>query len=150
MTTVSDSSDTCTFLVLIFRADISIDGDTAVAFTENVEQRFLSYGWQVLHVDDGDKSVALNQFERVDADRDIAILSPFTTPLLLPRQRRTSLRLFVSGPRSVTARSSREHTVFTALVSIRISYRSPVLIMSSYSLEGRRYCRPQVEGQLPS
>ncbi|CCM02873.1 uncharacterized protein FIBRA_04987 [Fibroporia radiculosa] len=33
---------------------ISIDGDTAVAFTENVEQRFLSYGWQVLHVDDGD------------------------------------------------------------------------------------------------
>lgn len=34
--------------------DISIDGDTAVAFTENVEQRFLSYGWQVLHVDNGD------------------------------------------------------------------------------------------------
>lgn len=37
--------------------DISIDGDTAVAFTENVEQRFLSYGWQVLHVDDGDQLV---------------------------------------------------------------------------------------------
>ena len=35
--------------------DISIDGATAVAFTENVEQRFLAYGWQVLHVDDGDK-----------------------------------------------------------------------------------------------
>jgi transketolase len=35
--------------------DISIDGDTAVAFTENVEQRFLAYGWQVLHVDDGDQ-----------------------------------------------------------------------------------------------
>lgn len=33
---------------------ISIDGDTAVAFTENVEQRFLAYGWQVLHVDNGD------------------------------------------------------------------------------------------------
>ncbi|KAI0340634.1 transketolase [Trametopsis cervina] len=33
---------------------ISIDGDTAVAFTENVEQRFLSYGWQVLSVEDGD------------------------------------------------------------------------------------------------
>ena len=54
MTTVSDSFDTCTFLVLILRADISIDGDTAVAFTENVEQRYLSYGWQVLHVDNGD------------------------------------------------------------------------------------------------
>ena len=37
--------------------DISIDGDTAVAFTENVEQRFLSYGWQVLHVNDGDTLV---------------------------------------------------------------------------------------------
>ncbi|KAH7889784.1 Transketolase, thiamine diphosphate binding domain-containing protein [Phlebopus sp. FC_14] len=37
---------------------ISIDGDTACAFTENVEQRFLSYGWQVLHVDDGDNDLA--------------------------------------------------------------------------------------------
>ncbi|KAL0947164.1 hypothetical protein HGRIS_013291 [Hohenbuehelia grisea] len=36
---------------------ISIDGDTAVAFTENVEQRFLSYNWQVLHVDDGDSDL---------------------------------------------------------------------------------------------
>ncbi|KAF7440830.1 Transketolase [Pleurotus ostreatus] len=36
---------------------ISIDGDTAVAFTENVEQRFLSYNWQVLHVDDGDNDL---------------------------------------------------------------------------------------------
>jgi hypothetical protein len=35
--------------------DISIDGDTAVAFTENVEQRYLAYGWQVLHVRDGDQ-----------------------------------------------------------------------------------------------
>ncbi|KAG6896110.1 hypothetical protein C0992_010251 [Termitomyces sp. T32_za158] len=37
---------------------ISIDGDTAVAFTENVEQRFLSYGWQVLHVNDGDSDLS--------------------------------------------------------------------------------------------
>ncbi|KAM5539102.1 hypothetical protein V8D89_007325 [Ganoderma adspersum] len=36
---------------------ISIDGDTAVAFTENVEQRFQSYGWQTLHVDDGDSDL---------------------------------------------------------------------------------------------
>jgi len=41
--------------LLIIRIDISIDGDTAVAFTENVEQRFLAYGWQVLHVDNGDR-----------------------------------------------------------------------------------------------
>ncbi|OBZ75679.1 Transketolase [Grifola frondosa] len=37
--------------------NISIDGDTAVAFTENVEQRFLSYDWQVLHVDHGDSDL---------------------------------------------------------------------------------------------
>ncbi|KAF9643001.1 transketolase [Thelephora ganbajun] len=37
---------------------ISIDGDTAAAFTENVEARFLAYGWQVLHVDDGDHDLA--------------------------------------------------------------------------------------------
>ncbi|KAF9066893.1 transketolase [Rhodocollybia butyracea] len=36
---------------------ISIDGDTAVAFTENVEQRFLAYGWQVLRVDNGDSDL---------------------------------------------------------------------------------------------
>jgi len=40
-----------------FASDISIDGDTAVAFTENVEARFSAYGWQVLHVDDGDQYV---------------------------------------------------------------------------------------------
>ncbi|KAG5639586.1 hypothetical protein H0H81_010788 [Sphagnurus paluster] len=46
-------------LVVIYDDNhISIDGDTAVAFTENVEQRFLSYGWQVLHVTDGDHDLA--------------------------------------------------------------------------------------------
>ena len=40
---------------LIDWTDISIDGDTAVAFTENVEQRFQSYGWHTLHVDNGDR-----------------------------------------------------------------------------------------------
>lgn len=33
---------------------ITIDGDTAVSFTEDVEMRFKSYGWQVLHVENGD------------------------------------------------------------------------------------------------
>ncbi|KAF7338464.1 Transketolase [Mycena venus] len=37
---------------------ISIDGDTACAFTEDVGARFLSYGWQVLHVDNGDSDLA--------------------------------------------------------------------------------------------
>ncbi|KDQ59477.1 hypothetical protein JAAARDRAFT_622289 [Jaapia argillacea MUCL 33604] len=45
-------------LVVIYDDNhISIDGDTAVAFTENVEQRFLSYGWQVLHVEHGDSDL---------------------------------------------------------------------------------------------
>ncbi|KAJ6547356.1 transketolase [Mycena capillaripes] len=37
---------------------ISIDGHTEVAFTEDVGARFLSYGWQVLHVDNGDSDLA--------------------------------------------------------------------------------------------
>ena len=40
-----------------FASDISIDGDTAIAFTEDVEARFAAYDWQVLHVDDGDQYV---------------------------------------------------------------------------------------------
>jgi transketolase len=39
---------------------ITIDGDTAVSFTEDVQQRFESYGWQVLIVADGD-----NDFEAI-------------------------------------------------------------------------------------
>lgn len=44
-------------MLMTFAADISIDGDTAVAFTEDVGKRFESYGWQVLHVDNGDRWV---------------------------------------------------------------------------------------------
>jgi transketolase len=35
--------------------EITIDGDTAVSFTEDVEMRFKSYGWNVLHVENGDE-----------------------------------------------------------------------------------------------
>jgi transketolase len=50
---------TCVSVKLVSpRIDITIDGDTAVAFTENVEQRFLAYGWNVLHVDHGDTDLA--------------------------------------------------------------------------------------------
>lgn len=44
-------------LCSLVTADISIDGDTNVAFTESTEQRFLAYGWQVIKVEDGDKYV---------------------------------------------------------------------------------------------
>lgn len=40
---------------------ISIDGDTNVAFTEDVVKRYESYGWEVLVVDDGDTD--LNSIE---------------------------------------------------------------------------------------
>lgn len=36
---------------------ITIDGDTAVSFTEDVEARYKSYGWEVLHVDHGDDNL---------------------------------------------------------------------------------------------
>eukprot|EP01055_Gregarina_sp_Pseudo9_P002876 Gregarina_sp_Pseudo_9__2875@NODE_309_length_3204_cov_148_249289_g290_i0_p1_GENE_NODE_309_length_3204_cov_148_249289_g290_i0NODE_309_length_3204_cov_148_249289_g290_i0_p1_ORF_typecomplete_len710_score181_72Transketolase_N/PF00456_21/1_1e105Transketolase_N/PF00456_21/1_8e03Transket_pyr/PF02779_24/8_9e36Transketolase_C/PF02780_20/5_3e03Transketolase_C/PF02780_20/1_5e12E1_dh/PF00676_20/4_1e10DXP_synthase_N/PF13292_6/3_5e09DXP_synthase_N/PF13292_6/6_1e03TPP_enzyme_C/PF02775_21/1_4e07TPP_enzyme_C/PF02 len=32
---------------------ITIDGDTALSFTEDVEMRFRSYGWDVIHVNNG-------------------------------------------------------------------------------------------------
>lgn len=37
---------------------ITIDGDTACSFTEDVEMRFKSYGWQVLHVENGNDDYA--------------------------------------------------------------------------------------------
>ena len=36
---------------------ISIDGDTDIAFTEDVSKRFESYGWHVLHVEDGNSDL---------------------------------------------------------------------------------------------
>ncbi|KAL7422477.1 Transketolase [Cryptotrichosporon argae] len=36
---------------------ITIDGDTAVSFTEDVEMRFRSYGWDVKHVEGGDSDL---------------------------------------------------------------------------------------------
>ncbi|MBI2767381.1 MAG: transketolase [Chloroflexi bacterium] len=47
---------------LIFLYDdnhISIEGDTALAFHEDVEKRFAAYGWHVQHVDDGNDLAAL-------------------------------------------------------------------------------------------
>ena len=40
---------------------ISIDGSTDLAFTEDRGARFASYGWQVLHVDDGNDVEAIDK-----------------------------------------------------------------------------------------
>ncbi|MBT6178317.1 MAG: transketolase [Deltaproteobacteria bacterium] len=45
-------------LVMLYDSnDISLDGPTSLSFTENVGQRYESYGWQVLRVEDGDNDL---------------------------------------------------------------------------------------------
>ncbi len=41
--------------------EISIDGPTSLAFTEDVGKRFEAYGWRVLHVNDGNDLAALEE-----------------------------------------------------------------------------------------
>lgn len=42
-------------LIYLYDAnDISLDGPTSITFTEDVAKRYEAYGWQVLHVKDGD------------------------------------------------------------------------------------------------
>ncbi|MBP1949218.1 transketolase [Virgibacillus litoralis] len=39
--------------------DISLDGDLDRAFSDNTEERFKAYGWQVIHVEDGNDLTAI-------------------------------------------------------------------------------------------
>lgn len=48
-------------IVLYDSNNISIEGDTDIAFSENVAQRFASYGFHVLHVEDGNDTVAIGK-----------------------------------------------------------------------------------------
>lgn len=45
-------------IVLYDDNSISIDGSTEIAFTEDVSMRFESYGWQVLHVKNGNTDIS--------------------------------------------------------------------------------------------
>ena len=47
-------------IVLYDSNDISLDGDLAKSFSENVQKRFESYGWNYLHVADGNDINAIN------------------------------------------------------------------------------------------
>ena len=47
-------------IVLYDSNDISLDGDLAKSFSENVQKRFESYGWNYLHVADGNDIDAIN------------------------------------------------------------------------------------------
>lgn len=49
-------------LVVIYDSNnISIEGNTEIAFTENVRQRFDAYGWQTILVEDGNDLDAINK-----------------------------------------------------------------------------------------
>ncbi|MEL3960671.1 transketolase [Lysinibacillus endophyticus] len=47
-------------IVLYDSNDISLDGDLAKSFSENIQKRFESYGWNYLHVADGNDIDAIN------------------------------------------------------------------------------------------
>lgn len=56
-------------IILYDSNDISLDGDLHMAFSENVQDRFKSYGWQVLFVEDGtDIKEIENALEQAKAD----------------------------------------------------------------------------------
>lgn len=46
-------------IVLYDDNNITIDGSTAIAFTEDVKKRYVAYGWQVLEVEDGNDADAV-------------------------------------------------------------------------------------------
>ncbi|HWO98857.1 MAG TPA: transketolase [Bacillus sp. (in: firmicutes)] len=63
-------------VVLYDSNDISLDGELNLAFSENVEERFKAYGWQVIRVEDGNNleeiAKALEE-ARADLDRPTLI-----------------------------------------------------------------------------
>lgn len=48
-------------IVLYDSNNITIEGDTSIAFTEDVKKRFEAYGWQTLYVEDGNDVEAINK-----------------------------------------------------------------------------------------
>ena len=58
-------------IVLYDSNDISLDGDLDKSFSENVEKRFESYGWNYIHVKDGnDIEEISNAIEKAKAQND--------------------------------------------------------------------------------
>ncbi|WP_379967513.1 transketolase [Ectobacillus sp. sgz5001026] len=56
-------------IVLYDSNDISLDGDLNHSFSENVENRYKAYGWQVIRVEDGNDIEAItNAIEEAKAD----------------------------------------------------------------------------------
>ncbi|HHU51930.1 MAG TPA: transketolase [Firmicutes bacterium] len=56
-------------LILLYDAnDITIEGSTELAFTEDVAKRYLAYGWQVLQIDGHDFDEILKALEEAKAE----------------------------------------------------------------------------------
>lgn len=63
-------------IVLYDSNDISLDGDLHLSFSESVEDRFKAYGWQVIRVEDGNDTDAIQkalQEAKADLDRPTLI-----------------------------------------------------------------------------
>jgi len=59
-------------IVLYDDNKIQIDGGTDLAFTEDVSKRYEAYGWQTLHVEDGDSDLLSLEQAIADAKADLS------------------------------------------------------------------------------
>ena len=57
-------------IVLYDNNQISIEGSTSLAFTENVGQRYLAYGWQVIPIDGHDPNRIIEAISTAKADQN--------------------------------------------------------------------------------
>ncbi|WP_088105197.1 transketolase [Halalkalibacter urbisdiaboli] len=67
-------------VVLYDSNDISLDGDLHLSFSENVEDRFKAYGWQVIRVEDGNDVTEISKaIEAAKADERPTLIEVKTT-----------------------------------------------------------------------
>ena len=75
---------------------ITIDGDTALAFSEDVQRRFEAYGWHVVRVGDG------NDLRAIGAACEAAIAEPSRPTLII-------LRTIIADPAPTKRNSNKAH-----------------------------------------
>ncbi|UOE92752.1 transketolase [Alkalihalobacillus sp. LMS39] len=67
-------------IVLYDSNDISLDGDLNMSFSENVEQRYKAYGWQVIRVENGNDVAEISSaIEAAKADERPTLIEVKTT-----------------------------------------------------------------------
>jgi transketolase len=78
-------------IVLYDSNDIQIDGSTAMSFTENVEQRYLAYGWNVETVDGHNAEQITNAlYQAQNSDRPVLIICKTHIGYGAPNKAKTS------------------------------------------------------------